>query len=79
MNKIKTLSAMTILSVSIVTPVFAQDLSPTHLRRAHNELTEPFQAIFRTARRAKIESIGSTQRDPSRVGGEDAELHPASS
>jgi hypothetical protein len=76
MTKVKTLGAI-ILTVSIATPVFAQDLRPAHLRRARNELSEPFQASLRTARGVNIDNIAPSERDPSRVGGVDAERRPA--
>jgi hypothetical protein len=77
MTKMKTPSAI-ILAVSITTPLFAQDdLRPTRPRRAHNELSEPFPVAVRTARRVNIDNIGPSERDPSRVGGVDAELRPA--
>jgi hypothetical protein len=81
MSKIKTLSAM-ILLISVVTPVFAQDQSPTRLRRAYDQWSDdsgPFQASRRARQRSNIDNIGSGQGDPSRVGGEDPDFRPASS
>jgi hypothetical protein len=79
MSKIKTLSAM-ILLISVVTPVFAQDQNPTRLRRAYDQWSDdsgPFHAGRRARQRANIDNIGRGQVDPSRVGGEDADLPPA--
>ena len=81
MSKIKTLSVM-ILLISVVTPVFAQDQNPTRLRRAYDQGSEdsgPFHASRRARQRSNIDNIGSGQVDPSRVGGEDPDLRPASS
>ena len=81
MSKIKTLSAM-ILLISVVTPVFAQDQNPTRLRRAYDQWSDdsgPFHAGRRARQRPNIDNIGPGQVDPSRVGGEDADLRPASS
>jgi hypothetical protein len=67
-----------ILSVAVVAmPAFAQAASSTHLRRAHNELSEPFRANARIRPWSRIDNAGSSERDRSRVGSEDAEFHPA--
>jgi hypothetical protein len=77
-KKIKTLSAVIILSAAVATPVFAQ---PNHHSRTHglrdfrgvyNQSTEPLYATPRTFDR-------SNGFDPGRSypGGEDPSLHPA--
>jgi hypothetical protein len=77
LTKIKILGATMILSVTVAMPAFAQGAGSTHLRRAHNELSEPFHASTRTRAWSRIDIAGSSERDPSRVGGEDAEFRPA--
>ena len=80
MTKIKIAGATMILSVAVAMPAFAQEASSTNLRRAHNELSGPFHASARTRPWSRINSgAGSSERDPSRVGSEDAEFRPASS
>ena len=91
MTKIKTLSAIAVISAAIATPVFAQDgIGPRHglklkpvmnyrlnYRRAYNQSNAPFYARPLTnEERLNIENFGFSGRDPSRVGGEDAWLHP---
>ena|ERR1700674_616267 len=92
MTKLKTLSAVIILSATVATPVFAQDAGvrrpqsrPTHhsraydqqnFRRAYNQLNGPFYASPQTEGGRNIEDFGFSGRDPSRVGGEDPYLHP---
>jgi hypothetical protein len=88
MTKMKTLSAVIILSATVATPVFAQDAGvrrpqprPTHhsraydqqnFRRAYNQWNGPFYASPVTRDGLSIRDV----RDPSRVGGEDPYLHP---
>jgi hypothetical protein len=83
MTKLKTLSAVIILSATVATPVFAQ---PTHYGRAYdryrgayNQSNEPFYAIPQTRDDRNIENFGFSGRDPSRVGGEDPSLKPSGS
>jgi hypothetical protein len=90
MTKMKTLSAVIILSAAIATPVSAQGVrgpqpGATHhsraydlwnFRRAYNQLNGPFYANPRTEGGRSIENYDSGGRDPSRVGGEDPYLHP---
>jgi hypothetical protein len=91
MTKIKTLSAIAVISAAIATPVFAQDaIGPGHglklkpamnyrlnYRRAHNQSNAPFYARPLTNwERRNLENFGFSGRDPSRVGGEDAWLRP---
>jgi hypothetical protein len=81
MTKFKTLSAIFILSTAIATPVFAQDASvprPRHAR-VYDQSNHTFYAQPLTnEERRNIEDFGFSGRDPSRVGGEDPSLHPAS-
>jgi len=79
MTKIKILGATIILSVTVALPAFAQDTQTTHLRRARNELSEPVHAAPRAQTSEKIENAGPSEKDPSRVGGADADFRPASS
>ena len=77
MTKIKIFGATIILSVTVALPAFAQDARTTHLRRAHNELSEPLQTSRRAQVSEKIENAGPSEKDPSRIGGEDPDFHPA--
>ena len=77
MTKIKIAGATMILSVAVAMPAFAQEASSTHLRRAHNELSAPFQANARIRPSSRIDYANWSQRDPSRVGGEDADFRPS--
>ena len=83
MTKMKTLSAVIILSAAIATPVFAQ---PTHhgraydrYRGAHNQLNGPADAAPQTREERNIQNFGCSGRDPSRPGGEDPSLNPSGS
>jgi hypothetical protein len=91
MTKMKTLSAVIILSAAVSTPVFAQDAGVRGLasrygsepqsdpRGAFNQLNGPLSATSRTRDGRNIENFGSGGRDPSIPGGEDPSLHPSSS
>jgi len=79
LSKIKIFGATMILSVAVAVPAFAQEVSSTHLRRAYNQLSGPFQASPRLPNWSTIDNAGSRERDPSQVGGEDADFRPASS
>jgi hypothetical protein len=83
MTRMKTLSAVIILSAAVATPVFAQ---PGHhgrtydrYRGSYNQLNEPFYATPQTQEQRNIENFGFSGRDPSRVGGEDPSLRPSGS
>ncbi len=76
MTKVKILGTAIILSVAVVLPALAQDARSTHLRRAHNEARE---LLVTSPRVQRIDNSGPALRDPARIGGEDADLHPASS
>jgi hypothetical protein len=79
MTKIKLLGATIILSATAALPALAQDAHTAHLRRAHNELSEPLRASPRAQTGERIEGAGPSEKDPSRIGGADADYHPASS
>jgi hypothetical protein len=83
--KLKTLSAVIILSAAVATPVFAQT---THHGRAYdlrnfrgvyNQLNGPFYATPRTQDGWYVETFGFSGRDASRPGGEDPSLRPSGS
>jgi hypothetical protein len=83
MTKMKTLSAVIILSATIATPVFAQ---PTHHGRSYdghrgsyNQLNEPFYAPLQTQDERNIQNFGFSGRDRSWVGGVDPSLRPSGS
>jgi hypothetical protein len=83
MTKMKTLSAVMILSAAVATPVFAQ---PTHHGRAldryrgvYNQLNGPVYATPQTQDERNMEDFGFSGRDPSRPGGEDPSLNPSGS
>ena len=72
MTRMKTLSAVIILSAAVATPVFAQ---PGHhgrsnYRGAYNQLNGPSYAAPETSEEKRnLENFGWTGRDPSRPGG----------
>jgi hypothetical protein len=82
MTKIKTLSAIAIISVAIATPVFAQASQPVtpydrNFRGAYNQSDAEFYAQpLSNKERRNEEDFGFSGRDASRVGGEDPYLHP---
>jgi hypothetical protein len=92
MIKMKALAAAIILSAAVATPVFARDagapgnrygLEPQpvanypNFRGAYNQSGASFDARPLTnEERRNVENFGFSGRDPSRVGGEDAWLHP---
>jgi hypothetical protein len=75
MSRIKTLSAVAVLVVATAAPAFAK--AHIHHRRAHqwDQQVNYGQGFNRDARR-NIEDFGFSGIDHSRVGGEDAWLHP---
>jgi hypothetical protein len=79
MTKIKLLGATIILSATFALPALAQDGRATHLRRVHNELSGQIQTSPRAQTSGRIENAGPSESDPSRIGGADADFHPASS
>jgi hypothetical protein len=90
MTKLKTLSAIALISAAIAPPVFAQDaIGPGHglklkpvtnyrlnYRRAYNQSHAPFYARppLTNLERRNLENFGFSGRDPSMVGGEDPYL-----
>ena len=83
-TKMKTLSAVLILSAAVATPVFAQDASVVapHPARAHDR---SYRGTYNQVNRpsydtpATQDSVGAREvRDPSRPGGEDPSFNPAS-
>ena len=81
MTKLKILSAIAILSAAIAAPVFAKSNyrvpDDQNSRGAYNQWNETFDAQPLTDQeRRNVENFGFSGRDPSRVGGEDAWLHP---
>jgi hypothetical protein len=91
MIKMKALGAAIILAAAVATPVFAQNagaIGPgnryglesqpvTNYRGAYNQSGAPIYARPLTnEERRNLENFGFSGRDPSRVGGEDAWLHP---
>jgi hypothetical protein len=89
MTKLKAQSAVIILSAAITTPLFAQDAGVrgpgSHYgfeqkhRGAYNQQNRPFNATSRTRDSWNFENFGSSERDPSRPGGEDPSLKQPSS
>ena len=91
MKKMKTLSAVIILSAAVATPVFAQDAgvrgpgsrigvqSQPGSRGAYNQLNGPSYATTRTRDRWNPANPSTIERDPSTPGGEDTALRPSSS
>ena len=80
MTKIKTLTAVMILSTAVATPVFAKG-SVHHdqsFRGAYNQMSEPSFAVAPTRAERNIQNFGFSGRDPSRVGGWDPNLNPPS-
>jgi len=81
MTKIKTLTAIMILSTAVATPVFAKgNLSHNEtFRGAYNQMSEPSIAVPQTRAERNIENFGFSGRDSSRVGGWDPSLNPSGS
>lgn len=77
MTKIKTLTALMILSTAVATPVFAKGVSYHNqsFRGAYDQMSVPSV----TEQSRNIEDFGFSGRDPSRVGGEDPSLRPSGS
>lgn len=81
MTKMKTLSAVILLSTVVATPVFAKDhvRALDRYRGVYNQFNGPTYAIPQTQEGRNIENFGFSGRDPSRVGGEDPSLNPSGS
>ena len=81
MTKMKTLSAVLILSAAVATPVFAQDASVVapHPARAHDRnYRGTYNQVNRPSYDARDSAGAREVRDPSRPGGEDPSFNPAS-
>ena len=78
MTKIKTLTAMIILSTAVATPVFAKGMNyhSQSFRGAYNQVTAP---SLTTEEGRNLEDFGFSGRDSSRVVGEDPSLRPSGS
>ena len=91
MTKMKTLSAVIILSAAVTTPVFAQDAgvrgpgirygldSQSGPRGAYNQLNAPSYAATPTRGHWNPENSGNNERDPLITGGYDTTRRPSSS
>jgi len=87
-RKFKTLGVALILSAAIASPVLAQDATarPHHARAydqsnfrgAYNQQVNGDYAPRTPEEMRNLENFGFSGRDPSRVGGENPNLHPAS-
>jgi hypothetical protein len=82
MTNIKTLSAVIILSAAVAAPVFARDGRLDHLgthwrhhhfRDSFNQRNERFGPNPQVQRNTE----DFRGRDPSRIGGEDPDMHPS--
>jgi hypothetical protein len=83
LTKTKALTASIILFAAIATPVFAQDVrvpGPTHHARSYNQqnFRGAYAAPLTGDEYRTLENLGFSGRDPSRVGGEDADLNGGS-
>jgi hypothetical protein len=82
LTKIEIITAV-ILSTVIATPTFAQDgrvHGPTHHVRSHNHqgVRGDYAAPLTVDEQRNLENYGFSGKDPSRVGGEDADLNGVS-
>jgi hypothetical protein len=81
MTKLKTLSAVVILSAAVATPAFAQPhhAHVRHFRGAYNQMIGPsYYAVPSSQSERNIENFGFSGRDRSRPGGWDPNLNPPS-
>jgi hypothetical protein len=84
-KKIKTLSAVIILSAAVATPGFAQPTIVAEstifgiFRGVYNQSNEPLYVAPRTLDRSDTNGFGLSGRDPSWVGGNDPSLNPSGS
>jgi hypothetical protein len=87
MTKMKALGAAIILSAAVITPVFAHDagaIGPGNRYGLESRPVTNYRGAYDQSEarpltneeRRNIENFGFSGRDPSRVGGEDAWLHP---
>jgi hypothetical protein len=84
-TKVKTLSAVMILSAAIATPAFAhaakhsRAYDVTNFRGAYNQLVTPSYSVPDSQGVVNTENFGFSGRDPSRTGGWDPSLNPSGS
>ena len=89
MTKMTALSAVMIVSAAFATPVFAQDVSvpaPHHTRAGHRNHDGDYRGTYNqvngplsAAPESRFESNReNSERDPSRIGGEDTFFNPPS-
>ena len=86
MTKLKTLSAVLILSAAIATPVFAEDanVAAPHHTRVHHERN--YRGAYNSASGSSSEAprvrenteYGYGAQDRSRIGGQDPDMNPPS-
>jgi hypothetical protein len=81
MTKIKTLTAMIILSTAVATPVFAKGNMAHNetLRRAYDQVTVPSFGVTGSQSERNIENFGFSGIDHSFPGGRDPSLNPSGS
>lgn len=94
MTKLKTISAIAVISAAIAGPASARDagvIAPAYhghhgraydqrnFRGAYDQLNGPFYAAPQADDERNIENFGFSGRDPSRVGGESPWLNPSGS
>jgi hypothetical protein len=81
MTKIKTLTAVMILSTAVATPVFAKGNLPHFetFRRAYDQVTVPSFGISGSQSERNIENFGFSGSDRSFPGGRDPSLNPSAS
>ncbi|MGA7071866.1 hypothetical protein [Bradyrhizobium sp.] len=92
MTIIKALSVVAVLSTVIAAPVFARDAEPArhhnlriHRGPAHHRLGDQYfrgaynqrNEFYDPYRQFGLNTEGFGGRDPSRIGGEDPDLHPS--
>ena len=81
MTKMKTLTAVVILSTAVATPVFAKGgtYHNEKFRGAYSEMSAPSFAVPSTQAERNIENFGFSGRDRSYPGGWDPSLNPSGS
>ena len=85
MTKLKTLSAVVIVSAAVATPAFAHSTHHLrHFRGSYNQMIGPsyigpsYYAVPSSQAERNIENFGFSGRDRSRPGGWDPNLNPPS-
>jgi hypothetical protein len=80
MTKLKTLSAVVIVSAAVATPAFAHSTHHLrHFRGSYNQMIGPYYyAVPSSQGERNIEDFGFSGRDRSRPGGWDPNLNPPS-